>query len=154
MMPPLISKWKFSPMRFLLISLAIAALSACGFLGFPGVYRIDVEQGNIITQETVDQLKPGLSRRQVRYILGTPLVEDPFNRDRWDYAYVKRNGLDILAEAHVTVFFEGDSLVDVQGDHVPAGWGGGAAVTGADRPAGERSPANPPGAKTTAPGGD
>ena len=83
-------------MRILLLLLLITGLSACGFIRFPGVYRIDVEQGNIITQELADQLQPGMSRRQVRFILGTPLLEDTFNQDRWDYPYVKRNGLDIL----------------------------------------------------------
>ena len=109
-------------MRLLLVSLAITCLSACGFVGFPGVYRIDVEQGNILTQETVDQLKPGMSRRQVRFILGTPLIEDTFNQNRWDYTYVKRNGLDILSESRLSVIFEGDSLVEVIGDYLPAAW--------------------------------
>lgn len=97
-------------MRTLLIALAILSLSACGFVGFPGVYRINIEQGNIINQELVDQLHPGMSRRQVRFILGTPLVEDPFNQQRWDYLYVIRNGADIIDEAHLSVFFEGDKL--------------------------------------------
>ncbi|MEJ2531629.1 MAG: outer membrane protein assembly factor BamE [Halioglobus sp.] len=109
-------------MRLLLVFLAIACLSACGFVGFPGVYRIDVEQGNILTQETVDQLKPGMSRRQVRFILGTPLIEDTFNQNRWDYTYAKRNGLDILSESRLSVIFEGDSLVEVIGDYLPAAW--------------------------------
>ena len=109
-------------MRTLLITLAIACLSACSFVGFPGVYKIDVEQGNIVTQEMADQLKPGMSRRQVRFILGTPLVEDTFNQDRWDYPYVKRNGNNILSEARLTVFFEGDSLVNVTGDFPPPAW--------------------------------
>ena len=109
-------------MRTLLITLAIACLSACSFVGFPGVYKIDVEQGNIVTQEMADQLKPGMSRRQVRFILGTPLVEDTFNQDRWDYPYVKRNGNNILSEASLTVFFEGDTLVKVTGDYLPPAW--------------------------------
>ena len=82
-------------MRILLISLAIASLSACGFVGFPGVYKINVEQGNIVTPEMVAQLKPGMTRRQVKFILGTPLVEDTFDIDRWDYIYSKRNGKKI-----------------------------------------------------------
>ena len=98
-------------MRILLISLAISCLSACGFVGFPGVYKIDVEQGNIVTQEMADQLKPGMSRRQVRFILGTPLVEDTFNQDRWDYPYVKRNGMNVLSESRLTVMFDGDALL-------------------------------------------
>jgi len=109
-------------MRTLLISLAIACLSACSFVGFPGVYKIDVEQGNIITQEMADQLQPGMSRRQVRFILGTPLVEDTFNQDRWDYPYVKRNGLKVLSESRLTVMFDGDELQTVTGDYLPAAW--------------------------------
>ncbi|MCR9106014.1 MAG: outer membrane protein assembly factor BamE [Gammaproteobacteria bacterium] len=124
MMPPHNGKWKFYPMRIVLLSVFVAALSACGFIGFPGVYKIDVEQGNIVTNEALDQLKPGMSRRQVRFILGTPLVEDAFNQNRWDYPYVKRNGQDILEQSSLTVVFEGDSLVEVRGDNLPPAWGG------------------------------
>ena len=109
-------------MRILLISLAIACLSACSFVGFPGVYKIDVEQGNIVTQEMADQLKPEMSRRQVRFIMGTPLVEDTFDQSRWDYLYVKRNGINVLSESRLTVIFEGDSLVTVKGDYLPPAW--------------------------------
>ena len=111
-------------MRILLIALAMTLISACSAVGFPGVYRIDVEQGIIVTLEIADQLQPGMSRRQVRFILGTPLVEDTFNRDRWDYVYTRRNGLDVLAEERLTVTFEGDSLVGVSGDYTPAAFGG------------------------------
>ena len=109
-------------MRILLTSLIIACLSGCGFVGFPGVYKIDVEQGNIVTQDMADQLRPGMSRRQVRFILGTPLIEDTFNQDRWDYPYVKRNGLNVLSEASLTVIFDGDSLLTVDGDYLPPAW--------------------------------
>jgi outer membrane protein assembly factor BamE len=111
-------------MRILLIALAISWLSACSFVGFPGVYKIDVEQGNIVDQDMADQLKPGMSRRQVRFILGTPLVEDTFNQDRWDYLYVLRNGPDVLDEARISVVFEGDTLVTVSGDYLPPAWDG------------------------------
>ncbi len=121
-MPPHYRKWKFYPMRILLISLAIACISACGFVGFPGVYKINVEQGNIVTQEMVDQLKPGMNRRQVRFVLGTPLVEDTFNQNRWDYLYVKRNGTKVLSESRLTVEFDGDTLVNLSGDLVPLDW--------------------------------
>lgn len=103
-------------MRVLFALFIAACLSACGFIGFPGVYKIDVEQGNIVTQEMVDQLKPGMSRRQVRFILGTPLLEDPFNQSRWDYPYVKRNGNKVLDEARLMVYFDGDKLVSFEGD--------------------------------------
>jgi len=98
----------------------LTLLSGCGSnFGFPGAYRIDVEQGNIVTPEMVEQLKPGMSRRQVRFVMGTPLVEDTFNPDRWDYHYVKRNGTDTLSQSQLTVFFDGDKLVDVAGSDVP-----------------------------------
>jgi outer membrane protein assembly factor BamE len=107
-----------------LVLLALVSLTGFGFVGFPGVYRIDVEQGNLVTQDMVDQLQPGMSRRQVRFIMGTPLVEDSFNPDRWDYPYVIRNGQKIIREAKVTVYFEGDQLQTITGDYLPA-WASG-----------------------------
>ncbi|MEP5763518.1 MAG: outer membrane protein assembly factor BamE [Halieaceae bacterium] len=98
-------------MRTLLLSLFFALLTGCSSWGFPGVYRINVEQGNIITQEMVDQIKPGMTRRQVRFVLGTPLLEDPFHSNRWEYIYMLRNGNNTIIEDRLTVFFEGDTLV-------------------------------------------
>ena len=72
-----------------------------------------------VTDEMVEQLQPGMSRRQVRFVMGTPLVEDTFNPDRWDYHYVKRNGTKTLSENQLTVFFEGDALVNVTGTNLP-----------------------------------
>ena len=106
-------------MRLVLSALLVTVLSACGFVGFPGVYKIDIEQGNIVNAEMVDQLKEGMSRRQVRFILGTPLIEDPFNGDRWDYPYTVRNGKDLIDSTEFTVYFEGDKLVRVVGDYLP-----------------------------------
>jgi len=108
-------------MRILFLSLTLALLAGCSNWGFPGVYRINVEQGNIVTQEMVDQLKPGMTRRQVRYILGTPLLEHTFDRDRWDYVYMVRNGTRTVDENRLSVFFEGDELVSYRGSLVPDG---------------------------------
>ena len=107
-------------MRILSLSLLLAVLSACGNVGFPGVYRIDVEQGNIVTQEMVDQLKPGMNRNQVRFILGTPLLEDSFHQNRWDYIYTVRNGNVTKQSKRLTVFFDGDELSHFSGTFVPA----------------------------------
>ncbi len=106
-------------MRILPFLLIALALSGCGSWGFPGVYRINVEQGNIVTEEMVEQLKPGMTRRQVRFILGTPLIEDSFNRDRWDYVYVLRNGNDIIAEERLSVHFTGDTLDSFESSIAP-----------------------------------
>ena len=107
-------------MRILLISLILICLGGCGAIGFPGVYKINIEQGNIITQDMVDQLKPGMNRRQVRFILGTPLVEDTFNQSRWDYRYVNRNGKNVIFEEQFTVYFDGDTLSRFTGTLTPS----------------------------------
>lgn len=120
MMPPQTTKWKLLFMRYCLIGAFALILTGCsGFLGFPGVYRINVEQGNIVTQEMVDQLKPGMNRRQVRYVLGTPLVKDTFNQNRWDYVYSMTKGDKELAENRLSVYFENDKLVRFTGDWKP-----------------------------------
>jgi outer membrane protein assembly factor BamE len=128
MMPFSYWKWKCYPMRILLVSLTLALISACGF---PGVYKINIEQGNIVTQEMVDQLKPGMSRRQVKFIMGTPLVKDTFNRNRWDYVFMIRNGSTVLDQSRLAVEFNEDTLVNVFGDFVAADW---AATGGAPTP--------------------
>ena len=79
-------------------------------------YRLDVRQGNVLTQEMVAQLKPGLTREQVRFILGTPLLTDPFHANRWDYVYRLQSGYDAPRQRNLTVYFEGNKLVSVGGD--------------------------------------
>lgn len=104
-----------------LASFAIAAsLSACSNLEFPWVYRIDIDQGNIITQEMVNQLKPGMTRDQVKYVMGSPLIVDSFHPDRWDYLYtmLKRDGK--RTREQLSVYFKEDVLVSLSGDFLPA----------------------------------
>ena len=106
--------------RSLALGCLLAGLAGCGSnFGFPGVYRINVEQGNVVTEEMVEQLRPGLNRRQVRYIMGTPLIEDSFHEDRWDYRYLLRNGNELLSETQLTLWFEEDELVRVEGPDAP-----------------------------------
>ena len=106
--------------RPLAVGYLLAGLVGCGSnFGFPGVYRINVEQGNVVTEEMVEQLRPGLNRRQVRYIMGTPLIEDSFHEDRWDYRYLLRNGNELLSETQLTLWFEEDELVRVEGPDAP-----------------------------------
>lgn len=102
--------------------LSTVTLSGCSGIGFPGVYLVNIDQGNIVDQDMVDQLKPEMTRRQVRFLLGTPLVEDTFNNDRWDYLRVVRRGNDTLLRRKLTVVFEDDVLVDVVGDFVSENW--------------------------------
>ena len=81
-------------------------------------YRVDVRQGNMVTQEMVAQLKPGLSREQVRFILGSPLVADMFHADRWDYVYRFQPGRGDAQQRVLTVFFQDNKLLRVTGDVV------------------------------------
>ncbi len=88
-----------------------------GCSSIPSVlYKIDVQQGNIITQDMVDKLKPGMSKSQVRFVLGTALIGDVFHKDRWDYVYRLVQHGNLVEEYKLTVFFEDDKLVRTAGD--------------------------------------
>jgi outer membrane protein assembly factor BamE len=88
-----------------------------GCSSIPSVlYKIDVQQGNIITQEMVDKLKPGMGEAQVRFVLGSPLIDDVFHKDRWDYVYRLLQHGNLVEEYKLTVFFEDDKLVRTAGD--------------------------------------
>jgi len=95
------------------------ALSACGSTkwGFP--YRADVQQGNWVTAEQVARLEQGMTREQVRYVLGTPTLQDIFHANRWDYPYYNKPGYGDAQERRFTVWFENDLLVRWEGDEQP-----------------------------------
>lgn len=83
------------------------------------IYSPEVQQGNVVNQEMVDKLKPGMTRAQVRFVLGTPLVVDPFHSDRWDYVYFYKPSYKGQPETRrLTVVFEGDALARMEGDVV------------------------------------
>lgn len=85
----------------------------------PFVYKMTVQQGNIVTEEMVDRLEPGMTKSQVRFLLGTPMLTDLFHVNRWDYSYTIRRGHDELKLTRLTLLFEEDGLVQVQGDLRP-----------------------------------
>ena len=96
-------------MRFRVPSLVltILALTAC-------VYRIDIQQGNLLDDDDVVQIEVGMTRSQVQFLLGTPMVADSFHRDRWDYAYYFRRGRSPdLIQRWVVVHFENDRVTRV-----------------------------------------
>jgi outer membrane protein assembly factor BamE len=108
--------------------LAVATLSACSgtvrsqddFLGFITPYRIEVVQGNVVTQEMLAQLRAGLTREQVRYVLGSPLLTDVFHADRWDYVFsIRRQGTP-AQERRVTVYFEQDRVSRFDASALPS----------------------------------
>lgn len=128
-------------MRFLRYLPVLLLLAACSSVKMPEVasfitpYRIDINQGNYVTQEMVAQLKPGMTRDQVRFVLGTPLVADVFHADRWDYVYRFTPGRGETQSRHFSIFFADNKLARVAGDVIAAEPGAAgadaAAVTGA-----------------------
>ena len=84
----------------------------------PGVYRVNIQQGNVIEQENLDRLRPGMDKEQVLYIMGTPAIKDPFHTDRWDYIYTFTQGANRRQQQHITLLFEEDKLTEIIGDVV------------------------------------
>src|ERR1700683_1057483 len=90
--------------RIIVVGILASLSCAC-------VYRINIQQGNFLDQVAVDQVKAGMTRSQVRYLLGTPMVADSFNRDRWDYIYyLKKGRTRHLDSRRVTVDFDGEKV--------------------------------------------
>lgn len=117
---------KFSITVALLCSLFFAACSTYdsashGLVSKLSPYRAPVVQGNFISRESVAQLKLGMSKEQVRFLLGTPLLNDVFHADRWDYIFTyKRGDSVIVQQRRYTVYFDADKLVKFEGDELPS----------------------------------
>lgn len=106
--------------------LALACLAAYGCSSVPRIpgitpYKPDIQQGNFVSQEMVAQLKPGMSKEQVRFLLGTPLIADIFHADRWDYVYWREPPSGRREQRRIAVFFEDGRLARVDGDLAAAG---------------------------------
>ncbi len=94
---------------FVVYSLSLAvllSLSACSTDKIPGVYRIDIQQGNDVTQEMINQLEPGMTKSQVAYVMGTPLLIDTFHPNRWDYIYSYTPGGGDREQRRITLLFD------------------------------------------------
>ena len=125
-------------MRKLLIFIAALATAGCSTIGdglrslggvtevipnalneVPLIYRPTIQQGNVISQEQINALRPGMTKRQVRFLLGTPMLTGVFHANRWDYAYTKGVGSTPEEFRQVTVYFENDRLSRIAGDMRP-----------------------------------
>jgi outer membrane protein assembly factor BamE len=110
---------------------AALALSGCSTLddwgagiaeglgGLPLMYRPDIQQGNVLEQTHVNRLELGMSKNQVRYTMGTPMLTHVFHQDRWDYIYMMRRPGEPVEQKRVTLFFQDDRLILVEGDMQP-----------------------------------
>lgn len=113
-------------MKYLYFTVLALSVGGCSLpqikmpdLKIPRVYKLSVQQGNVITQEMIDRLKPGMTRNQVEYVMGRPVLQDPFDDDQWVYLYTMEVP-DIFMQAFKMVLvFEDDTLVTITGDFIP-----------------------------------
>ncbi len=113
-------------LRTVLGIVVATALAACAnpfsrqtLDNFSLTYKISIQQGVVVTQEMADQLKLGMTRDQVRFVLGTPILTDPFHKDRWDYPFRFQPGRGPIEERRFTVYFADDVLTRYNGDSLP-----------------------------------
>ena len=113
-------------MKYLYLTALALSVGGCSMpqikvpdLKIPRVYKLSVQQGNVITQEMVDRLEPGMTRNQVEYVMGRPVLKDPFDDDQWVYLY-SLEVPDVFIQAFkMVLIFEEDRLVSITGDYVP-----------------------------------
>ena len=100
---------RFRPAAIALCALAMAACSP--------IYKLDIQQGNLFNKNLVDSLKPGMSKRQVTLVMGSPSIVSPFDQNRWDYVSTFRRGNGRMATKDLTLHFDNDSLAKIEGDY-------------------------------------
>jgi outer membrane protein assembly factor BamE len=86
----------------------------------PYVYKVDVNQGNVIDQVMIDQLRPNMTKRQVLYVMGSPMLVDYFHQNRWDYIYSTKKSGENTEQKTLSIFFENDQIKSIQGDFKPS----------------------------------
>ncbi len=103
-------------MKHALLALGLLSLAGCSV---PQLYKLEIQQGNYITEDMTARLKPGMTRNQVRFLLGTPLLVDVFHVNRWEYLYRTSRDGQVLEDRRFTVYFEGDSVTRFEGSVMP-----------------------------------
>ena len=113
-------------MKYLYLTALALSVGGCSMpqikvpdLKIPRVYKLAVQQGNVITQEMVDRLEPGMTRNQVEYVMGRPVLRDPFDDDQWVYLYTLEVPDVFIQAFKMVLIFEEDTLVSITGDYVP-----------------------------------
>lgn len=113
-------------MKYFYVAFLAVTLAGCSFsqlnlpeLKIPRVYKLSIQQGNVITQEMVDRLKPGMTRNQVEFVMGKPVLADPFKQDQWVYVYTLEVPDYFIQKFKMVLTFEDDTLATIAGDYVP-----------------------------------
>lgn len=101
----------------IMLLLCVFLFAGCSWIQFPSIHKVTVQQGNIVSQDMVDKLKVGMTKIQVQYIMGTPLIVDTFDPSRWDYYYTRVDSNNKRTEQQVSLRFNPDNtLLSVEGD--------------------------------------
>ena len=113
-------------MKYIYVAFLAFSVGGCSIsqlklpeLKIPRVYKLSVQQGNVITQEMVDRLKPGMTRNQVEFVMGKPVLGDPFNDDQWVYIYTLEVPDYFNQIFKMVLAFEDDTLATISGDYIP-----------------------------------
>jgi outer membrane protein assembly factor BamE len=115
---------KLAVLCFSLIFLAACSRSFDGGYNVPLLYKVDIQQGNVIEQDMINKLRPGMDKNQVKFIMGTPVIVDPFHNDRWEYIFSFQEGGGIREQRHITLHFNDDEILthvsgDIEVSYVP-----------------------------------
>ncbi len=124
--PILLSAHSIILMRYSIIILALLITGCASYTpNLPSIrpYKLDIQQGNVVTPKMMLQLRPGMTKAQVSFIMGTPLLTDSFHADRWDYFYQMSRDGKVLDQRRIILEFEGDALSHIHGDVIPTGKG-------------------------------
>ena len=113
-------------MKYIYVAFMAFSVGGCSLsqlklpeLKIPRVYKLSVQQGNVITQEMVNRLKPGMTRNQVEFVMGKPVLGDPFNDDQWVYIYTLEVPDNFNQAFKMVLAFEDDTLATISGDYIP-----------------------------------
>jgi len=113
----LFNRHQGSPMQRILLLILLTTLASCSL---PKVHKVIVQQGNIINQEMIDQLKPGMTKSQVAYVMGEPILKNTFDENRWDYMYTLEVPGVLRSNMRMSLFFDGEILGYFTGDLAPS----------------------------------
>lgn len=106
-------------MKAVLFLAIVLLTSGCSTFRFPGVHRINIQQGNVISQTMIDKLKPGMTKGQVRFILGNSVINDPLDRESWEYIYTLQIAGGAIIKRVLVLHFEENRLSYFEGDFIP-----------------------------------
>ena len=98
------------------VKVSILVLTGLWLSGCVSIYKADIHQGNILTPQLVETLKLGMNKQQVRFLLGTPSIADPFHPERWDYIYSEQKGRGERVQRKLVLIFKDDKLISLEQD--------------------------------------